>query len=204
MKKLHPVEIVTIHPGVPDYPGHFILYLKEKKGNRELQIILGIVDAQFIALEKEKLVSIRPLVHELLQTVIKTFKLNLVCVEINKWEDGIFFSDLVFEDGTRIDCRPSDAIVLALKDNLPILVAEEILQEVGYEENFDDQIIDSSVVVKADDLIKSLNHKLDEAIKKENYSEAAKIRDKIAEIISDTEPKSLKKPKTSRTKIKTK
>ena len=193
MKKLHPVEIASIHPGMPDYPGHFILYLKEINGKRELQIIIGNTDAQFIALEKEELNTIRPLVHELLRNVLLIYKLELTHVEINKWEEGMFFAELVFKDKTRIDCRPSDAIVMALKNKIPILVTEEILSEIGYEEDVD-QTSDHGVIVNGDNLLDALNRKLEEAIKTENYLEASKIRDKINEIEFELN-KPIKKPR---------
>jgi len=52
-------------------------------------------------------------------------------IEVSKLIDGIFYADLVFEDDKRISARPSDAIALALKLNIPIFSAESVLNQAG-------------------------------------------------------------------------
>jgi len=52
-------------------------------------------------------------------------------VEIIELRDGVFYADLVFDAGTRIAARPSDALAVAVRDGVPISVADAILDDVG-------------------------------------------------------------------------
>ena len=73
----------------------------------------------------------RPLTHDLFLMTLKAFKAELRRVEINDLREGTYYAVLVLSgpDGrTRIDCRPSDAIALAMRAAAPILVEEEVLR----------------------------------------------------------------------------
>lgn len=67
----------------------------------------------------------RPLTHDLFLMTLKAFKAELRRVEINDLREGTFYAVLVLsgpEGRTRVDCRPSDAIALAMRAGAPILV----------------------------------------------------------------------------------
>lgn len=73
----------------------------------------------------------RPLTHDLFLMTLKAFKAELRRVEINDLREGTFYAVLVLsgpEGRTRVDCRPSDAIALAMRAGAPILVEEEVLR----------------------------------------------------------------------------
>jgi uncharacterized protein len=97
--------------------GAYALVLAEENGERRLPIIIGPVEAQAIAIQLEGLKPPRPLTHDLVKNIALAFEIALLEVVIHKLEEGIFFSELLFEmDGKEIsvDSRTSDAVALAL------------------------------------------------------------------------------------------
>jgi bifunctional DNase/RNase len=65
--------------------------------------------------------------------VLETFGRRVVAVTIDRLDSGVFYASLVFEDGTTISARPSDAIAIALRVGGPISVADEVFDEAGVE-----------------------------------------------------------------------
>ena len=113
--------------------GAYALILSEK-GPRRLPVIVGVSEAQSIAIALEELTPPRPLTHDLFVGVIQSFKLFLSEVFIYRFEEGVFYSELIFSDGTnevRIDSRTSDAVAIALRVNCPIYTLESIMQQCG-------------------------------------------------------------------------
>jgi hypothetical protein len=112
-----------------------LITLREQGGERFLPIWIGPAEAEAIAIALRQIETIRPLTHDLLKNVIRRFGAQLVQVHITRLENDTFYAELVLEQNgaeIRIDCRPSDAIALALRTAAPILVAESVLQEAGY------------------------------------------------------------------------
>ena len=75
----------------------------------------------------------RPLTHDLFNTVLDTFDIDLESVYLTKLEDGIFYAQLNFADSKFVSARPSDAIALALRSNSPIMASLTLLDEAGIE-----------------------------------------------------------------------
>src|SRR5699024_9382147 len=75
--------------------------------------------------------------HDLMVSMIQALGRQLEQVRITRLErrpggeGGIFYAELVFDGGTVLSSRPSDAIALALRTAAPILASEELLEEVG-------------------------------------------------------------------------
>jgi hypothetical protein len=67
----------------------------------------------------------------LLKDVLESLQRRLEQVQITDLSDGVFFATLVFDDGTEVSARPSDAIALALRTGSPIVGAAEVLDEAG-------------------------------------------------------------------------
>lgn len=112
-----------------------LITLREQGGERFLPIWIGPAEAEAIAIALRQIETIRPLTHDLLKNVLRRFGAQLVQVNITRLENDTFYAELVLEqegEEIRIDCRPSDAIALALRTAAPILVAENVLQEAGY------------------------------------------------------------------------
>jgi len=170
--------------------GAYALILAEEKGNRRIPIIIGTPEAQSIAIFLENLRPPRPLTHDLFVTFTLLLNVTLKEVTIYKYEEGIFYSELSFNNGTKnifLDSRTSDAIALALRTNAPIYIANDILKEVAIELD-DDDINDfpeqaaQQPVVPLDNLSREkLQKLLNEAITAENYERASHIRDVMRE-----------------------
>jgi bifunctional DNase/RNase len=71
------------------------------------------------------------LTHDLLRDVLAALGRELRQVRITDLDDGVFFATLVFDDGTEVSARPSDAIALALRTGAAIVGADSVLDEAG-------------------------------------------------------------------------
>ena len=171
--------------------GAYTLILSEIGGSRRLPIIIGQFEAQSIAIEFEKLKPSRPLTHDLFKKFANTFHVKLNEVVINKFEEGVFYSILVFEKENQfytVDARTSDAVALAIRFNCPIYTDEEILKEIGVmfevnsEKNTDNDIKseeedrENELSLLSDE---ELNDMLNEAVESENFELASLIRDEL-------------------------
>ena len=123
--------------------GAYALILSEVDGPHRIPIIVGMAEAQSIAMALEHLTPPRPLTHDLFVTFTHSFGILLQEVYIYKFLDGVFYAELVLFDGerqVRIDSRTSDAIAIALRLKVDIFTSEEVLNECGliFEKNSDD------------------------------------------------------------------
>ena len=178
--------------------GAYALVLSEVDGERTLPIIIGAFEAQSIAIALEKEIKPpRPLTHDLFKTFSDRFNIKVKQVIIHKLVDGIFYSSLICERDKIeeiIDARTSDAIALATRFNAPIFTYENILDKAGIflKIKEDPKLTQSKIEVEelTTDIIHDLSlnefslqdlHKqLDEAVAKEDYELAAKLRDEIS------------------------
>ena len=114
--------------------GAYALILAEAEGPYRIPIIVGTAEAQSIAIALERLVPPRPLTHDLFVSFTHSFGILLQEVYIYKFEDGVFYSEMVLFDGerqVRIDSRTSDAIAIALRLKAPVFTTDEIVRECG-------------------------------------------------------------------------
>ena len=184
--------------------GSFALILGEKGGNRRLPIIIGMFEAQSIAIQIEKISPNRPLTHDLFKSFAEHVHVVILEVVISDLKEGVFYSRIVCSDGATtfdIDARPSDAIAIGLRFGVPIFTVESVLSEAGIilseldeseseTEEDDDEDEDSDLPkasraqseprepsgqVSLDELTKMLA----QALEKEDYEKAAKIRDEL-------------------------
>ncbi len=175
----------------PSSAGAYALILKETNGKRKLPIIIGAFEAQSIALELEGMKPPRPLTHDLMRNIIDTFAVSLNEVCINELRDGTFYAKLTIEglsETQEIDSRPSDAIALAVRYGAPIFVGEEVLNEAGVVSEDEDDVVEDAVKEEATEIkkplskLEQLQSSLKEAIEKEDYEKAAKLRDDIRKL----------------------
>lgn len=114
--------------------GAYALVLAEENGERRIPIIIGTAEAQSIAIRLEHLTPPRPMTHDLFASFAQGFGIRLREVFVYHYEEGVFSSELLFDDGTRqirIDSRTSDAIAIALRTQSPIYTTEKIINEAG-------------------------------------------------------------------------
>ncbi|MBF0483843.1 MAG: bifunctional nuclease family protein [Candidatus Omnitrophica bacterium] len=109
-----------------------VIVLKEKDGDRQFPIIIGLVEASSIKMELSKIKPPRPLTHDFLYSVTAALDAKVESLAIDKMVKGTFFGKLILisKEGERkvVDCRPSDGIALAARASAPIYVSEEVMQ----------------------------------------------------------------------------
>ena len=181
--------------------GSFALVLGEVEGNRRLPIIIGMFEAQAIAIEIEKITPNRPMTHDLFKTFSDELSYKVIEVLISKLSEGVFYARIVCEHNGNtfeIDARPSDAIAIGLRFEASIFTFEEIMSEAGIvlsdTDDFDDDdlieqegeevleitkedVSEEGLASIATDTLKEM---LDEALKNEEYERAANIRDELS------------------------
>lgn len=189
------VDIMGLSPTPAPGGGGYALILKEVSGERRLPIIIGSFEAQHIALELEGIKPPRPLTHDLLRNIIENLGFSISYVIINELRDGTFFAKIKMDVGSldEIDSRPSDAIALALKFSVPIYVTEEVMAEVSFVPEKEEQEpfaqaktkereFSPSVTDPLEKKLQVLKKQLQEAITKEDYEKAASLRDEIKKL----------------------
>jgi bifunctional DNase/RNase len=108
----------------------YILLLKETDGAGTLPIWIGKPEADSIALALGKVVTPRPLTHDLIKNLTDGLNMRITKVVVTEIIDNTYYALLYVTDGrkdTLIDSRPSDAVAIALRVNAPIFVEESIL-----------------------------------------------------------------------------
>jgi bifunctional DNase/RNase len=189
------LEILGLSPS-QSQAGSFALVLGEEHGNRRLPIIIGVFEAQAIAVQIENIVPNRPMTHDLFKSFADGMNYTLKEIVISDLKEGIFYAKIVCTDRLReveIDARPSDAIAIGLRFDIPIYTYESILSEAGIissssteGEDDDAEAVRETVQSKAstkdqlrDLAFDELQRLLEDALSKEDYERAAKIRDEM-------------------------
>jgi len=107
-----------------------IIILKDATGEAVLPIWVGIFEANAIAVRLEKIVSPRPMTHDLLHNVLEELRARIQRIVITDLKDNTFFASILLTCDGRdltIDARPSDAMALALRADVPIFVEQAVL-----------------------------------------------------------------------------
>jgi len=110
-----------------------IIVLREKDGERAFPIVIGFFEAAAIDRHVKEIPVPRPLTHDLVNNVVEAFGGKLVRIVVNDLRDNTFYGRLHIQSGDRVldvDSRPSDAIALAVLNEVPIFVEEHVLEEV--------------------------------------------------------------------------
>lgn len=194
MEKLK-LEIAALSQNVTQAQSYAVV-MREIDGMRRLPIIIGIPEAQAIAVALEGVATTRPLTHDLFKNFCTEFDIKVTEIVINDLIEGVFHSKLICEqNGTvlSIDSRTSDALALSVRFDCPIYTYEFILDQAGIIFETDQKATGSATVpnkpepsnkpakatnYKAHNLQK-LNALLADAIKAEDYEAAARLRDEI-------------------------
>ena len=111
-----------------------VVILKEKDADRYLPIWIGPAEADAIAVKLQDLSVPRPLTHDLLRTVIDILGGSVLHILVNDLHNDTFYAKITIQtNGTtkEIDCRPSDAVALAVRAQVPIYADESVLDKAG-------------------------------------------------------------------------
>jgi uncharacterized protein len=119
-----------------------IVLLREREGERFLPIWIGAVEATAIAFALQGIVTPRPMTHDLLKNMIDQLSVRVDRVIITDLKDSTFYAVIELEqNGNKIEIssRPSDAIALAVRTNVPIFGAQSVLDEAAIEIRDDEE-----------------------------------------------------------------
>ncbi len=176
--------------------GSFTLVMGEVGGIRRLPIVIGMFEAQAIAIEIEKIIPNRPMTHDLFKSFSSNFNFSVDQILISDMKEGVFYAKIVCRSSSKmveIDARPSDAIAIAVRFDAPIYCAQTVMSEAGIEFNEEEERKEHRKTVKTprqagqtgkneslkDFSLDKLHQLLEKAINNEDYERAARIRDEI-------------------------
>ena len=115
--------------------GAYALLLKQRDGDMRVPIVVGVSEAQSIAMRLEHVIPPRPMSHDLMVSMFHAFGISLDEVVIYKFSEGVFMSRLKLssnDTNLELESRTSDAIALALRTSAPIFITAEVLNKTGF------------------------------------------------------------------------
>ena len=119
-----------------------IVLMKETDGDRFLPIWIGAVEATAIAFALQGIQTPRPMTHDLLRDILSEADVEVDQIIISDLVEQTFYATIHMSSNGRkveVSSRPSDAIALAVRINVPIFAAEEVLEQAGIELKDDEE-----------------------------------------------------------------
>lgn len=176
--------------------GVYALILQQVGTTKRIPIIIGFPEAQAIECKLQDIKTPRPLTHDIMTTSLKEFGIRLEYVLIKRLPNGVFSADLHLSDGVTekiIDARSSDAVALAIRTNAPIYTTEDVIKEASFDPvekkkqgrpasqlQTSNEVKPSSGSSGLDKMsVEQLAQAMNKAAEKENYEEAARIKEEI-------------------------
>ena len=170
---------ISYHPSTRNY---FVL-LQDVDGDDCIALTVGSTEAQSIALALEPVDKNRPNTHDFICHLISKIGFSLKRIRITDLKDGVFYSVIDLESkkfgNYNINAKPSDAIAISLRENAPILIADNLIKNSSLQRNLFSK---SKNNISNINLLNNLKVRLENAVKNEKYEVAAEIRDKIKKI----------------------
>jgi bifunctional DNase/RNase len=177
----------------------FVMLLESQLDQRVLPVFIAPGEAQAILVRLKGIESKRPLTHDLMRQFLDDLGVEVRRVVIHALDEStdIFYATILYaKDGTirDIDARPSDAVALALRCGAPIWVDPSVMDKAGVEPGrirvvepspVEDPPLDRAPAprpVTEEDIIASLEERLQQAVHDERYEDAARLRDQIDEL----------------------
>lgn len=166
--------------------GAYALVLEQVGGPYRIPVVVGVSEAQAIAVRLEKIAPPRPMPHDIMVSMTHGFGISLDEVFIYEFNNGVFLSELRFSNDDRsvaIDSRTSDAIALSLRTGAPIYTTREILEQTGFilpdeeKKEADSAEEDEPAEIRLDKLaLVELEKMLADCVEREEYERAAEIK----------------------------
>lgn len=188
---------------------YYGLLLQEMDGDRSLQIVIGASEAQSIECGLRHLTPPRPLTHDLISNLFDCYGLELTGVVIDQLPEGVFCGTLLVrqpwkDENKTMDARSSDAVAIAIRRKAPIYIPEKLLDQIGVptsdwnsnpniserDENVSEDCFNVLEDISNDITLMSLQQlqkNLEQAIVKEKYEEAARIKSEINRRFPDSQ-----------------
>ncbi len=111
-----------------------IVILREKNAERYLPIWIGIYEAESITIALQEVEVARPLTHDLVKNIFQELDARILRVEVIALRDDTFYGNIVVETNghtLNIDSRPSDALAIAVRAHVPIMVSASVMESAG-------------------------------------------------------------------------
>jgi bifunctional DNase/RNase len=192
------IEIEAIDVESSQTPSEaFALIMREKEGEREMTIVIGLHEARTLVLLISNIQTRRPGTHELFKNFIQHAGCHLNEIVIYHYDEGVFYAHLLLQNNTgsfELDARTSDAIAIALLMNAPILIRKDIFEKLAVVPRKEEEKIENFTPdfdLQPDELEEYIEHKLQEmpleelerllqgAIDSEDFELASKIHEEI-------------------------
>jgi RNA polymerase sigma factor (sigma-70 family) len=134
-------DVYVVEQAQPEEP-HAVVVLKAREQERYVPIWIGQPEAEGIAVKLRSLTYKRPLTYDLMTQLLERLGASVEAVRLSALRDQTFFATLrVVGNGNtaELDCRPSDALALAVRTNAPIFIADDVLAQAGRDQPGDKQ-----------------------------------------------------------------
>ena len=131
-----------------------IVILREVDAERYLAIWVGVYEAEHLTIALQNVEVSRPLTYNLFNSIIKALNARILQVEVVALREETFYGNIVIEANGQvinIDSRPSDAINLAARANVPILVSSEVMEAAGIIPE-EDEVGDEAEIAETDEV----------------------------------------------------
>ena len=135
-----------------------VMLLRVKGENRMLPIWIGPAEAGAISVALNHVTMPRPLTHDLMLTTLRSLNVTLTAARITAMREGTFFAEIdIMAHGVplTIDCRPSDAVALALRAQAPIYAQEDVINAAGRDMEESDLVHSEQMLIQ--ELFSGLN-----------------------------------------------
>lgn len=122
------VKFLTFDPS----SNGFVVLLSDMENTHALPIWIGPFEANAIALKLKDVYSHRPMTHDLIRNIVKTFQSEILKIEVMDLKENTYYALIHIRTKGKeitVDSRPSDAIAVALASGAPIYVTEEVLSK---------------------------------------------------------------------------
>lgn len=129
------VDVVGVRLELPS--NQPVLILRDQQASRYLPLWIGTAEATAISLALEGVDAPRPLTHDLLANVITSLGGQVSSVTVSELIEGTFFATINFLNHDSISARPSDAVALAIRNKVPVFVAQEVMDFAGMDLGID-------------------------------------------------------------------
>ncbi|MBC8506988.1 MAG: bifunctional nuclease family protein [Anaerolineales bacterium] len=129
-----------------------IVILRELEAERYLAIWIGVYEAEHLTIALQDVEVSRPLTYDLFTKVIEELNAEVSHIEVVSLKDETFYGNVVINiNGSvlNIDSRPSDAMNLAVRSGVPILVSQEVMESAGIVPDEDDISMDDMEDIEA-------------------------------------------------------
>ncbi len=128
------IQVTVERLGFDENLGQAVVVLADLSKTSFIPILIRVPEAAAIAAPLEGMAFPRPLTADLYVATLDKLNVSVTMVTVTEIRDGAFIASMVLKHGEReieMDCRPSDALAIALRKGSPLYVSEKVMAEAG-------------------------------------------------------------------------